>query len=309
MILITGATGFVGRVLLRLLVSEGRQVSCLLRPSRRPRRFPQGAMQIASGTLQDAPALRAALQGVDTVIHLAGARRSEGEYTTEWINHRGTANLVGEAANAGVKRVIYLSHLRADRNSAFPLLRSKGAAEAVIRDSGLTYSILRSSLIFGPEDNFTTVLAMLIKTLPIFPVPGAGKTRFQPIHVDDVAACLVHCLDARHLGNATVPIGGPQHLSYSEILNAVMKELRVRRARVHLRLPLVRTLVALTQSIFPNPPISSEQLDLFSIDNTTALGSVAHSFGFEPRRFDGNLGYLNRPGWRRACARYVFQRK
>ncbi len=307
-VLVTGATGFVGRALLRQLLEQGRPVSCLLRPSSQARQWAKGTVHVATGTLQDLPALRVAMINADTVIHLAGAQRKQGQYTAEWINHQGTANVVEAALDTDVKHIVYLSHIHADRNSAYPLLRSKGAAEEVIRSSGLRYTILRSSLIFGPNDAFTTVLAMLLKIIPfIFPVVGQGRTRFQPIHVQDVARCLAGCLDAYHMENTVLPIGGTQHLSYEEILEAVMDTLNVRRMRVHVRLPLMRTLVRLSASLLPYPPVTCEQLDLFSINNATDLGNVPRNFDFDPRRFTENLTYLRRKGWRRAFLRYVYQ--
>lgn len=308
MVLVTGGTGFVGRALLKVLAMEGREVGCLLRPSRQAPALPQGTFRVETGTLQDLPSLRTALQGVDTIIHLAGARRAEGQYSAEWINQQGAVNLVTAARDASVRRIVFLSHMHADRNSAFPLLRGKGAAEEAIRSSGLNYTILRCSLVFGPGDSFTSVLAMLMKVMPLaFPVTGDGKTRFQPIHVDDVAACLVGCLDTHHLDNTTLPVGGPQHLSYAEILNAVMRAVGVRRFTFHVRMPVMRTLVGLTEALFPNPPVSREQLDLFSIDNTTDLGNVPRNFHFEPLPFTEGLEYLRRPGWRKAFFRHVFR--
>lgn len=308
MILVTGVTGFVGEALLPLLLNQGREVRCLLRPSNREPFLPQGTVHVATGTLQDLPALRVAMQKVDTIIHLVGTHWDQGEYTIEWVNQQGTASVVEAALDAGVRRIIYLSHMHADRNSAYRLLRSKGAAEESIRSSGLSYTILQSSLIFGPYDSFTTVLAMLIKSIPIiFPVPGDGKTRFQPIHVDDVAACLAGCLHAPLLENVTLPIGGPQHLAYDEILDSIMETLRVHRFRAHLRMPFMRSLINLSESFFPYPPFNRDQLDLFSIDNTTDLGNVPRNFRFEPLRFDENLGYLRTKGWRRAFFRYSFQ--
>jgi NADH dehydrogenase len=295
---------------LRQLLAEGHEVRCLLRPSKQTRHLPNEAVHITTGALQDLPALQTAVQGVDAIIHLAGARQKQGRHSAEWINHYGTANLIQAAQHAGVGHIVYLSHMHADRNSAYPLLRGKGAAEEAIRASSLTHTILRSSLIFGPHDSFTTLLAMLIKIIPfVFPVTGAGKTRFQPIHVEDVARCLTDCLDNYHLKNTALPIGGPQHLSYSEILDAVMETLRVNRVRLHLRLPVIRTLVRLSGLLFLQPPVSGEQIDLFSIDNTTDLGNVPRNFYFEARRFTEHLGYLRRKGWRRAFLRTVYQRK
>jgi NADH dehydrogenase len=308
MVLITGATGFVGMALLRQLMEQKREVGCLLRPSSRERRLPPGEVRVATGTLQDRPALRAALQGADTVVHLVGARREQDGYTLDWINDQGTFNLVEAALDADVRRIIYLSHIRANPSSAYPILRSKGVAEEIIRGSGLSYTILRSSLIFGPGDSFTTILAMLIKFIPlVFPIIGGGKTRFQPLHVDDVARCLAGCLDAYHLENTTLDIGGPQHLSYDDVLDVVMEAMRVRRLRLRLRLPAMHALVNLSERLFPNPPVSREQLDLFSIDNTTDLGNVPRNFDFQPLRFSDNLGYLRRKGWRRAFLRYVYR--
>ncbi len=310
MVLVTGATGFVGKALLRQLLADGKETKCLVRASSQKQLLPQGNVHVAVGTLQDLPTLRVAMQGVDTVIHLAGARHREDQFTAEWINHHGTANLVKAATDARIRRIVFLSHINADRNSAYPILRGKGAAEEAIRSSGLTYTILRSSLIFGPEDSFTTVLAMLIKVIPfVFPVPSEGKTRFQPIHVEDVVTCLTDSIEADHLVNKSLPIGGPQHLSYAEILDAVMAAMRVHRMRIHLRLPLMRALVSLTAPLFRNRLVSNDQIDLFSIDNTTDLGNVPRNFYTEPRRFTENLGYLRRKGWRRAFLREVYRSK
>jgi len=124
-----------------------------------------------------------------------------------------------------------------------------------------------------------------------------------------VARCLAGCLDAYHLDNTVLPIGGPQHLSYSEILDSVMEIMRVRRVRVHLRLPAMRTLVGMSGLFFPHPPVSREQLDLFAIDNTTDLGNIPRNFDFEPRRFSTSLDYLRRKGWRRVFWRYAYQGK
>jgi NADH dehydrogenase len=294
---------------LRQLLEQKRDIGCLLRPSSEERHLLPGQMRVATGTLQDRPALRAALQGARNVIHLVGAWRDQDGYSAEWLNYQGTVNLVEAALDAGVGHIIYLSHIRANASSAYPVLRSKGAAEDIIRNSGMRYTILRSSLIFGPGDAFTTILAMLIKFIPlVFPVIGGGKTRFQPIHVDDVARCIIGCLDSYRLDNSIIDIGGLQHLSYDEVLDAVMAELRTRRLRLRLRQPAMRSLVGLGERLFPHPPVTRQQLDLFSIDNTTDLGNVPRTFGFQPLRFEDNLGYLRQGGWRRAFLRYVYQR-
>jgi NADH dehydrogenase len=313
MILVTGATGFVGQALLNQLIRDKQPIACLLRPSSHERSWPAGQVRVDTGTLYNLPSLRVAMHKVDTVIHLVGAWRDLNDKTGETmekVNYQGTANLVEAALDAGVRHIIYLSHIHADRNSAYPVLRTKGAAEEAIRSSGLNYTILRSSLIFGPGDAFTTTLAMLLKIIPVvFPVTGEGKTRFQPIHVQDVARCLAGSVQAYHLEDAILDIGGPQHLSYNEVLSAVMEAIRVHRVRVQVRMPVMRALVRLMEAVFPNALVSDEQLDLFSVDNTTDLGNVPRNFDFEPRRFTEHLAYLNRRGWRRAFLRHAFRNR
>ena len=166
MILVTGGTGFIGRVLVRQLVEAGHEVRTLIRPSASSPRLPQGVpVEVAVVSLTDLRGLRAALRGVDHIYHLASGERS-GELFEADI--AGTQTLVQAAAEASVQQIIYLSHLGADRASAFPVLRAKGLAEEHIRKSGVPYTILRSSVIFGLEDNFTTKISRLIRLSPGF---------------------------------------------------------------------------------------------------------------------------------------------
>lgn len=306
MILVTGATGFVGQALVRRLSDEGREVACLIRPSSMERRIPGANFLAITGTVEEPEALGEAMCGVKTVIHLVAVRQEWEDESFQTVNVQGTRNVIGAAVAAGVRQIIYLSIIGAERSLAFPLLSSKGEAENLVRKSGLDHTILRSSLIFGPGDSFTAILAMLLKVIPLFfPVPGDGHTRFQPIHVEDVARCLAGCIANPHTLGQTVAVGGPRHYSYNEILGIVMRVLGVRRKLIHLRMPTMRKLVGFTERWFPNPPVSVAQLDLFSIDNTADLLSVPRNFGFEPHRFADSLDYLKGKGWRREFFRYI----
>src|SRR5215475_2010606 len=163
MILVTGATGFIGRALVRQLSDTGHEVRVLLRPSPKSPRLPKGVpVEVAVVSLNDERGLRAALRGVDQIYHLASAAAQglQGNLLTTDIE--GTRNLAVAAADAGVQRFVFLSHLGADRASAFPIHKSKGIAEEHIRKSGVPHTIMRSSIIFGPEDGFTTALARII---------------------------------------------------------------------------------------------------------------------------------------------------
>jgi uncharacterized protein YbjT (DUF2867 family) len=156
MILITGGTGFIGRALTRQLVESGRQVRVLLRPSSQTPKLPTGVpVEVAVSSLGDVRGLRAALRGVDTVYHLVGGEGEGGRANLQAVDIDGTHNLCDASVDAGIDRFLYISHLGADRASAFPVLKAKAIAEEYIRKSGVPHTILRGSILFGPADNFT----------------------------------------------------------------------------------------------------------------------------------------------------------
>src|SRR5512146_390907 len=157
MILVTGGTGFIGQVLIRHLVTQGRPVRSLIQPSRFSPHLPKGVpVEVAVCGLRDERGLRAAMKGVDTIYHLAGAERRGGRGDLLTVDIQGTQAISRAAADAGVKRLVYISHLGADRASAYPVLKAKAIAESHIRQSGVPFTIFRSAIAFGPGDEFST---------------------------------------------------------------------------------------------------------------------------------------------------------
>ena len=311
MILITGGTGFIGKALVRHLVEHDQRVRILIRPSPRSPDLPRGLpVEVAISSLTDDRSLRAALLGVDIVYHLASAEWRGARGNLMEIDIQGTQNLIRAAVDAGVKRFFYISHLGADRASAFPLLKAKGIAEEFIRRSGLDYTIIRSALVFGPNDHFTTGLARLRHALPfILLVPGDGATLLQPLWVEDLVTCLVWALEDDQTRNQTYSLGGPEFLPFTQILTMIMEATQARRKIFHVSPPYLRALTVILEALLPSLPISVFWLDYLATNRTCALDTIPRTFHLLPSRFSHRLEYLRGQDWRKSFYRSILQRQ
>jgi len=309
MILITNATGFVGRAVVRRLAAEQTEMRCLLRPSRRVQRLPTGiSFSSVSASLDDLPALRTTMQDVTAVLHLVGEDDPGQEPKLEhYAQH--TANLIEAAQEAGVRRLVFLSRLGADRASAYPIFRVTGEAEAVVRGSKMDYTILQSAVVYGPEDAFVSMLAMLIKVIPfVLPVPDAGMARFQPLWIEDLVSCIVATLSRDDLVRQTIALGGSEHFMLEQLVTQVLTALGARRRMVRMSTPMARAAVSVFTALFPRIPAPSRWLDVLAVGSATDLGVIPRNFGFEPTRFEQGLEYLrHKQPWRRSLIRFILR--
>lgn len=299
MILVTGATGFIGCALIRHLFENGRQVRVLIRPSRRSPRLPKGVpVEVAVVSLSDESAIRAALKGVDTIIHLAGAESQGRNASLLNVDMRGTEHLARVAAETGVARMMYVSHIGASRSSAFPVLKAKGIAEEHIRRSGVPHTIFRASLVFGPEDHFTAPLARLLQMSPFFfPLPASGRTVVQPLWVEDLITVLLWSLDNDETINRTYEIGGSEYFTVRQVIEIIMQTTRRQRILYELHPVFLRALIVTLETFVPNYPISSFWLDYISISRTCPVDNLPRFFGLMPARFTYRLDYLKHTAW------------
>lgn len=299
MILVTGATGFIGRVLVRHLSEAGLQVRVLLRSSPNSPRLPRGVpVEVAVASLNDERAIRAALRGVDQIYHLATAGTEGRRGNLLRTDIEGTRILAQAAASAEIERLIYLSHLGADRASAFPIQKSKGIAEEHIRKSGVPYTIIRSSLVFGPEDRFTTILVRLLRGAPgFFPIPNEGRTLIQPLWVEDLVTCMLWALQNPEMANQTYEIGGGEYFTLRQILEKLMSITHNRRLLLQLPIPWMRALLVSLDTFIPNFNISTYWLDYLAVNRTCPVDNMPRLFGLMPARFGYRLDYLTRKPW------------
>jgi uncharacterized protein YbjT (DUF2867 family) len=294
MILVTGGTGFIGQFLVRHLVECGKEVRILLRPSPKSPNLPRGIpVQVAVCSLGDERGLRGALKDVDEVVHLAGGERMGSRSDLEGVDVDGTRRVAEVAAEMGVRRLVFLSHLGASRASAYPVMKAKGIAESYVEHSGAPYTILRSAPVFGPGDQFTTALAKLFQQVPgFFFLPGKGDTLMQPIWVGDLVTVLGLALDDPASANQIFQVGGGEYLHFTEVASLVMAACGRHRRAISLNPAYLRILALWVESINPRFPLSLFWLDYLSVDRTCPLDVLPRQFGLIPARFSQMLGYL-----------------
>jgi len=269
--------------------------------------MPVAEAETVVASLQDERGIRAAVAGVETIIHLAsaeGERRRRDLFATDI---EGTRTLVAQAKASGVRRLIYLSHLGADRGSAFPFLQAKGIAEHAILESGIPSLILRSSRVYGAGDSFTNSIAFLAHILPAFFFIPDMDTHMQPLWVEDLAACMEYCLAEDRYFGEILSIGGPEHLSFAQIVEAVLDEIRAPRLIMEIWPPLARFSLWMMDWILPHSPFTPFWLDYLGVPSTCEANSLSRLFGLKPARIGEQLGYLRTGRGIRKFFQYILQ--
>lgn len=297
MILVTGASGYVGNNLVRRLVELGKPVRAMVNnPDKALARLGdiEKKIEIVKGDVTRPETLTDWVQDVDVVIHLVAIAIEKGKRTYETVNTQGTINIVDAAKKAGVSRFINMCQNGAGSQVASRFLRSKGVAQEYVAASGLDWTAMRPSVIWGPQDEFANVQARLIKMTPIlFPIVGDGKARFQPVYVGDVVEAFVKSIDDPSTIGHEYELGGPEVLTYEEIVKRVFKALGTSRITPKIPVSVLRPVVTIMQTVLPNPPVSTTLLDLLAVPNVVSDNALVSKFGITPRPFTPqNLQYM-----------------
>jgi len=294
MILVTGATGFVGSTLLKYLSQIKKPVRVLLHPSPQSPKLPvKTSFDVAVSSFHDPRGLQASLKDVDTIFHLASAERSGEDVNLTNTDVIGTEELIIAAKKVRVKRFIFLSHIGADRNSIFPVLKAKALAENVIQHSGINFSIFRSSIIFGPNDHFTTRITHALRTnLIFFPLPGDGKVVLQPLWIHDLVTCLVLSIDHEPTYRNIFDVGGGEYFSLREIIKIIINKTGKHRILLSVAPAYIRTINLWTGGKRLNSFFTNTWLDYLVADHTCALDTLPKLFGLLPARFEKHIDYL-----------------
>jgi NADH dehydrogenase len=290
MILITGATGYIGRHLVARLVAQGERPRCLVRDiSRAKRILPADKVELVEGATTSPASLDGAVHGVDTIVHaafLTADRKQSTGNEYEKTNVQGTASLIKVAKKAGVKRIIEIGGLGTKPDKPGSYMQGRYLAEKMLKESGLDWTIIQPSVLFGKNAPFIKGLVDLIRTSPVVPLIGGGKTMFQPIYVEDVVTVLIKVLqDPAHTTNRTYTIGGPAYYSFTQIIDVLLKTMHKQRIKAPAPTSLVGVGAAVMEAVLQKPPLTKAAMTLFSFDNITDLKSVQRDFGFTPMSF------------------------
>ena len=293
MLLLTGATGSVGRALLRRLTAAGEPVRCLVRD---PRGLGSDRVrvQIALGDLADPPSFRNAMRGVKTVVHLAAAIRDQPAGSIEELNGIATWRMVRAAERAGVEHFVFMSSLGAARHNRTRFLRAKALAEDAVLASDVRHTVFAPSMIYAPGDMFMTLLERMALLLPVMPVSGRGHALYQPIWAEDVADCVMAALaqPAADGGKARFELAGPQTLSHEQIVELVLRGAGRTRRVVNVPTPVVSRGLRLVEMLMKSrSPATWDEAELLEVSMLSEAGTAdAERLGIAPRTMAAVLG-------------------
>ena len=290
---ITGANGFVGSHVVAALLAGGTdELRGIVRdPDHARAELPPAGLEIRRGDVTDPTSLAGAFDRVDVVVHLV-AIPTERHESFERVNAQGTRAVVREAERAGVRKIVHVSAIGASPESPYPFLRTKGQGEAAVTSSAVPHTVLRPSVLFGRGDDFFPRLRFSLR-FPVVPLPGGGVARFQPLHVEDLARAIV--LAAHGPVSGIFELGGPEPVTYRDLLAETMRAYRIRRPTVALPVGLMKPAAFLFERLLADPPVTVRQLDLLAVDNTPHPNAIDQVFGVRPRPFHGGLSYLGQP--------------
>jgi len=281
-----GGSGFIGRHLVRRLARQGWVIRVAVRqPSRAQFLKPMGDVgQIAPlrARIEDSVAVRAALEGAHAAVNLVGVLYERGARTFAAVHARGAQHVAEAAAAAGAERLVQISAIGADRHAEADYARSKAAGEVAARTAFPEATVLRPSVVFGPEDNFFNRFAAMARLSPALPLIGGGRTRFQPVYVGDVAEAIARSLERPEARGRIYELGGPKVYSFQELMEILLHETRRRRLLVPLPFALAEIQAAVLERL-PVPPLTRDQVRLLRHDNVASPDMPGlRDLGIEP---------------------------
>ena len=302
---ILGGAGFIGRYVVKRLAERGDVLTVGGRNAAGAKflklKGDVGQVGLVNVSIHNESLLQAFVGNVDTVVNLVGILYESGSQRFDTVHHVGPARLARLAREVGVERFIHISAIGADPRSPSAYARTKAAGEQAVRDAFPTATVLRPSIVVGPEDQFFNRMAGMAMISPVMPLIGGGETRFQPVYVGDVADAVVRCIDDGATAGRTYELGGPKIYTLRELTELLLEEIRRKRVLVDLPFGLA-SLQARVLSLLPSPPLTRDQVEMLKRDNVVGSGALGlEALGIAPTAVEAVLPtYLDRfrrGGW------------
>ena len=292
-VLVTGATGFIGRAVVGELLKHNYAVRCLVRTPGSERIFSDRSVEIYYGDIRDENSIVSACHGVEFVINLVSTispSRGSDMFSTNVV---GVTKLVSAIESSGsVKHLVHVSVLGANDNPRERYFFSKWKGEQEIKRTRTSYTILRPSVITGASDRFSNLLGSLVRLFPVVPVVGHGRNRIQPMVVEDFAYCVVASLGRNDLEGKIIEIGGDIHLSINEMIDCISDAMGMRRIKIHFPFWVSGLFCSLMNIFMTKPLLNRELARMLSNRNVTDIGVAKSVFGITPKAFSEGLHHL-----------------
>lgn len=279
LVTVFGGSGFVGGQVVRALAKAGYRVRVAVRQPNLAYRMRMlgdvGQIEVVQANVRVPASIARALDGAEACVNLVGVLWESGRQKFQSIHAMGARNVAEAAAKAGVTRLIHVSAIGADINAKAKYARSKGEGEAAVRTAFPGATIVRPSIVFGPEDDFFNRFAQMAALAPIMPLVG-GETKFQPVFVGDVGAVIAKAVANPASVGVTYELGGPTVYTMREILELILTETGRNRPLLPVPWPLaglIGSLGDLQASVLPlAPPLTTDQVEMLKSDNVADHG-------------------------------------
>ena len=286
-----GGTGFLGRRVECHLREAGETVRIA---SRHPGPVEDDGFERIVADVHDARSVETAVAGADGVVNTVSLYVEHGRETFWSVHVEGAAQVARAARRAGVKQLVHLSGIGASASSASRYIRSRGEGEEAVQAAFPAAVIIRPAVMFARDDDFLTTILSLLRRLPVYPLFGDGRTRLQPVYVDDVAAAIAHVLQLSESPNPIYELAGPRVYSYRELLQSIAREARLRPVLMRVPFTAWYALASLAEML-PRPSLTRNQVELMQVDTTASDRPGFRELGMSPRSLEEELQAMLRP--------------
>jgi NADH dehydrogenase len=289
-----GGTGFLGRRIVERIAADGATVRLAVRhPQRNPfASSDDGRFVAVQADIRDEATVAPAVAGAEGAVNAVSAYVEKGGVTYFDVHERGAANVARQCARQGVSRLVHISGIGADPAAASKYIRARGRGELTVREAFPNATIIRPSVMFGPDDAFLNKLAEIGRRAPVFVLIG-GRTRMQPVHVADVAEAVRRVLAEPSSGGKTYELAGPRIYTLREIVDAILRRLELRRPKVPVPFWLSKNMARLAERL-PGSPLTVAQVELLEMDNLPRPGAPGlQNLDIEPRSMEHEIEQLS----------------